>query len=209
MIDSIGGICSSKGLPGSGKETSLAVIRRAALPVQRGLPSNPHLSVPAGDSYPVFSISTSAFAGGSCGTTIIVPPGAERAGPGEFIHDLLRVSACASEPERILCRRDDRLRTVFASRLYALGWDYLLMKELCQIFPDPAHAAAEKIPRRKFPGPCHDGDRLRASFRQVHRGRRRRLPGLRDRRGKGGRVKKGFHRGLLAFGRVCRESPRS
>jgi len=138
MIDSIGVICSSKGLPGSGKETSLAVIRRAALPVQRGLPSNPHLSVPAGDSYPVFSISASSFAGGQCGTAIVVPPGAQRADPEEFIHDLLRVSACASEPERALCRQGDKLRTVFASRLYALGWDYLLMKELCQIFPDPA-----------------------------------------------------------------------
>ena len=70
MIDSIGGICSSKGLPGSGKDTNLTVMRRAALPVQRDLPSNPHLSVPAGDSYPVFSISASSFSGGPCGTTI-------------------------------------------------------------------------------------------------------------------------------------------
>lgn len=138
MMDSINGICSSKGFPGSGKETSLAVIRRAALPIQRSLPSNPHLSAPADDTEPIFSISTASFAGGPCGTAVIAAPGTERTDPGEFIHRLLKVSACASEPERILCRRGESLRTVFTSRLHALGWEYLLMKELCQIFPDPS-----------------------------------------------------------------------
>ncbi len=145
LVDSIGRIASSERIFVSEKEAFLPVVIKAILPLQRILSPNPYLSVPAGEPATILSISTTSFAGNPCGTVIVVPPQEERTDPEGFVYRLIGVSACVSEPDRALCGRGDTLRTLLASELFTLGWKYLVMKDLCQLFPDPGMSLRKKL----------------------------------------------------------------
>jgi len=145
VLDSIGRMAFSGHITASGKETIVPVVRMQMSAVQRVLCPNPYLSVPAHEPAATLSISATPFDDGPCGTVIVVPPGEEEIDPEGFVYRMMKICACVSEPYRTLCARDDTLRTVFASELFAYGWEYLLMKDLCQLYPDPPMRLRKKL----------------------------------------------------------------